>query len=367
MSDQRPGLKINDEGVCYPCLAAERAKNTDWRERGRQLLELCKSHRERHKHDPYDCIIPVSGGKDSHVQTQVLKAHGMRPLLVSVGDWFSHTKAGGDNFRNLCDEMDCDSMLWRQSPARMREMCREAFFSLGCPTWPIDAAIYSVPLRIAKALGIELICYGEDIAYTYGGPGAIETPSAARQTTNDVVKAQGYDMLEDEPENWLNEASPEGLEPIYLSYFIPWDGRANAARAMATGFRGCANEWDRQGCIEQFDQIDSIGYMVHPWLKYPKYGHARATDVACNWIRHGYITRDQGVDLVLDQDHRIDPRALDDFLAFTGIGHGQFWDRVHELYKWSGLFDRVNGVWRLREPVAKHPRSTCHATCGERA
>jgi len=280
MPSTRPGIKFNSEGVCYPCLAAEKAQNTDWTARDQELDLLLGKHRLRHTSVPYDCVIPVSGGKDSHVQVEKLKEKGMRPLLVSVGDWFTHTAAGQRNFRNMCDVNDCDSMVWRQSPAEMREMVIEAFHNLGSPTWPIDAAIYAIPLRVAKLIGVELVCYGENIAYTYGGPDATETPSAKRQHKNDVVKDAGWRMVEHR--SWLNMPDADKLEPIYLSYYMYWDGRLNFERAKRMGFCDCSNEWYREGCIENYDQIDSIGYMVHPWLKFPKFGHARATDVASN-------------------------------------------------------------------------------------
>jgi N-acetyl sugar amidotransferase len=357
MPDTRPGIKFNSDGVCYPCLAAEKAKATDWSERYGQWKALCKLHQLRHKDKAYDSILPCSGGKDSHVQALAMVAEGLNPLCVCVSDWFGHTQAGLDNFREMCEHNKLDSIIWRQNPAEMREMAVQAFFEMGSPTWPIDAAIYSVPLRIARMLGVELIVYGEDIAWTYGGPGAVETPSAARQFGNDVVKPAGFKMLNDS-RNWLNQPFADlddmagaELEPVYLSYFLPWDGNAHADAARRTGFRDCSSEWQRQGCIEDYDQIDSKGYMVHPWLKYPKFGHARATDVASNLIRHGYITREEGVELVRKHDHVLDPVALQDFLRFTGISAPQFWARVDDLYN-RELFDRdEHGVWRLREPV----------------
>jgi N-acetyl sugar amidotransferase len=353
MPDTRPGIQFDSSGVCYPCLSAERAQKTDWNKRREEFAVLCGRHRVKHASDAYDCVVPVSGGKDSHVQVAALKAEGMRPLLVSVGDWFAHTRAGEANFRNMCQEFACDSFIWRQSPSEMRDMVRRAFFAFGSPTWPIDAAIYAVPLRVARMAGVELVVYGEDIAYTYGGPGATETPSARRQHRNDVVKDAGWRMVEHR--SWLqmpDDRDLDALEPIYMSYYTHWDGRQNYERAKLMGFRDCAREWPREGCIEDYDQIDSKGYMVHPWLKYPKFGHARATDVACNWVRNGYITRDEAVDLVMEHDHKLDPEALDDFLSFTGIARAEFWGRVDQLYN-RDLFERRNGLWALRQPPRK--------------
>jgi hypothetical protein len=283
----------------------------------------------------------------------------MRPLLVTVSEWFGHTRAGEHNFRNMCEVSESDSLVFKQNPVAMRDMVRTAFFDAGCPTWPIDAAIYAFPLRIAKALGIELIVYGEDIAATYGGPNAEEKASAAQQISNDVVKPFGDDWWLERGHGKLpamlrypSPAEVATLEPIYLSYFIPWSGYNNAVTAYRMGFRDCEQEWQRGGCVENYDQIDSCGYMVHPWLKFPKYGHARATDVCSNWIRDGLISRDKAVDLVLEHDHVLDTRALDDFLAFTGISHRQFWARVDDLFN-RDLFTKTSTGWALKQPVTK--------------
>lgn len=358
MPSTRPGIQFDEHGVCYPCLAAEKARTTDWSARMRELEELCDTHRVRHRDQPYDCVVAVSGGKDSHFQVKTLVDLGMRPLLVSTGDWFRHTRTGEQNFRNLCEVFDCDSYLFRQSPATMREMIKMAFIELGSPTWPIDSAIYSIPLRMAAMHQVELVVYGENISYTYGGPGAVETPSARRQIDNRAVLPldrgwwgiRGIDlppMLEYPPQETLN-----ALEPIYLSYFTPWSGYRNYLTMSMYGFHSLGAEWRRQGYIDEHDQIDSYGYLTHAWLKYPKYGHQRVTEMASYLIRDDRMTRDEAVDLVLRYDHLADPEMIDDFLAFTGISTVGFWTRVDDLYN-REIFDRGDGEWKIKQPVRK--------------
>jgi N-acetyl sugar amidotransferase len=353
MPDTRPGIQFDENGVCYPCLAAERAEKTDWGQRKAEWLELCERHKKLMAGEPYDCILPASGGKDSHFQLKMLLEAGMRPLIVTVGDWFGKTRAGEHNFANLCQH--ADSYVFKQNSTTMGNMVRAAFFAEGSPTWPIDAAIYSVPLKLASMMGISLIVYGEDIAYTYGGPGAEETPSARKQNTNNVVKSLNRTWWANRRINlpsmleYPNEEHMLGLEPVYLSYFFKWSGVQNYETARGMGFQSLGNEWDRKGFIEDYDQIDSKGYLVHPWLKYPKYGHARVTDVASNLIRQGKMSRGTAVHFVRQHDHELDPVALDDFLDFTGIFKSDFRDRVSTLYN-RDLFDfQSDGHWRLKD------------------
>ena len=119
-----------------------------------------------------------------------------------------------------------------------------------------------------------------------------------------------------------------GLEPIYLSYFMPWSGVHNNVVAKAYGFKELCGWESREGYIEQYDQIDAIGYLVHCWMKYPKYGHARATDVASCWIRDGIIDRERAMELVRNNDSKLDERIRNMFCDFCGYTPKEFYDIV---------------------------------------
>ena len=357
MPDTRPGIKFDKNGVCYPCLNAEKRNATDWNKREKELKELVKKYKKTD--GSYDCLIPVSGGKDSMFQAYIMKiVHGMNPLLVCVGNSFTHTRAGIYNLRNISEKFECDLITYNLNHSTMRKMTRLAFEHYGSPTWAVDLAIYSIPLKIAHSLNIPLVVYGENIAYEYGGPDAKETYSAKEQFKNDVVKPIDWDWwfkhgITEEEINFIKYPSSdiiEKLEPIYLSYFYHWDGYQNYRIARCFGFRNSNGEWHREGFIENYDQIDSLGYVVHPWLKYPKFGHARTTDVACYWIRNGYITRKQAIELVKKHDHKIDPKALEDFLNFTGYTEKEFWDIVEKFWN-RDIFKKVNGTWKLKEEI----------------
>jgi len=356
MPNTRPGIKFNEAGVCYPCLVAEKKKSIDWDERFKQLKALCDKFR---RNDGYpDCLIPGSGGKDSTYQAYIMKKLGMNPLIVCVSDPYTKTDAGIHNLKNMSELVSGDLITFSLNPKTMRKMTRIAFEELGSPTWAVDLAIYSIPLKIANKLDIPLIVYGENIAYEYGGPGAKETYSAKEQMGNDVVKPidfrfweqRGITKKDFEFISYPSQEIINKLEPIYLSYFCKWSGRMNYEFARQHGFKDCSQEWNRQGFIENYDQIDSLGYLVHPWLKYPKFGHARVTDVASNWIREGYITREKGVELVNKYDHHLDPKALKDFCMVNGYTECEFWSVVEKFWNWD-LFEKKEGRWVLKEPV----------------
>ena len=359
MPDTRPGIKFNENGICYPCLVAEKKKQIDWKKRQEDFQKICDKYKSKNGH--YDCVIPVSGGKDSHFQTYILKEiYKMNPLLVCVSDSFTHTIAGQHNLRNISEVFGCDIFTFNLNHLTVRKMVRLAFENFGSPTWCIDMAIYSVPLKVAAAFNIPLVVYGENIAYEYGGPEAEETYSAKDQIKNDVVKAIDWEW-------WSNKGVSEKeiafikypsfeivdkLEPIYLSYFYPWDGYQNYQLAKKYGFKSLndTGEWKREGFIEDYDQIDSMAYLVHPWFKYPKFGHARATDVSCYWIRAGKIKREEAIKLVKEHDHKLDPKALKDFLDFTGYTEKEFWAIAEKFWN-KDIFEKSGNKWIFKNPI----------------
>ncbi len=361
MPDTRPGIVFDEEGVCHACRVAEKMKQINWENRLQKLKELCDKYRRNDSY--YDCIIAVSGGKDSHFQIYVMKElMKMNPLLVNVYN-FSWTDTGLHNFNNMSEALGCDIISLHLNKKVARKMTIKALERLGSPFWFWDRAVYVFPIRMGINMNIPLIIYGENISYTYGGFQTEETHSAKEQINNDVVKDVGgldYWYDEDITEKDLNtcvyptkkEIEKAGLDPIYLSYFIPWDGYENFQLAKKYGFKSLndTGEWKREGFVEDYDQIDAPGYLVDPWLKYPKFGHARTTDVCCYWIRSGRLSRKEAIQLVKEHDHKIDPRALKDFVKFVGITTEEFWKIVEKFWN-RDLFYRVDGEWKLKNPI----------------
>jgi len=357
MPDTKPGLVLDKNGVCQACIHAQVKKKTDYRKRFQELKQLC--NRYKRKDGFYDSIITVSGGKDSHFQTFVFKKLlGMNPLLITVGDPFTKTKAGLHNIKNICSVFNCDLISLSLSPDLVRRMVRIAFQEFGSSTWPIDRAIYCFSIRMAINTKIPLVVYGENVSWEYGGVQQEETYSAKDQINNDVAKKVDFSLwyrngINDKELTMLKYPTPEemkeaDLEPIYLSYFIPWDGYRNYRIAKRYGFRDLANEWKRQGYIEDYDQIDSVAYLINPWMKYPKFGFARVTDVAGYWIRSAKITREEGKRLINKHDYKLDQKILDAFLNFTGYTEREFWDIVEKFWN-REIFEKVDGRWRLKK------------------
>lgn len=360
MPSTRPGISFDEEGVCQACKVNEMKEKIEWDKRFEELEKLCEKYRGKFGNS-YDCIIAVSGGKDSHYQTYVMKElMGMNPLLVSVEDNFPMTEAGMHNIKNISEEFGCDIISLKPNIRIQKKLMRKTFEKYGKPTWYIDRLIYTYPIHIAVKFKIPLVVYGENISYEYGGNQKKETYSANNQIFNGVASDIPWNELIDEhismkdlnlcvfPDKEDLEALK--LDSIYLSYFVKWNSYNNYLFAKKRGFRDLTHEWIREHHIENFDQVDSRAYLIHPWMKYPKFGHATATDYAARFIRYGLISREEGIELVKKHDHKLDPLALQDFLDFTGYSHREFWEIVDKFYN-RDIFEKINDEWRLKNPI----------------
>ena len=290
-------------GICQACINYETRKNVDWDARLAELREICDRHRRTDGY--WDCVIPVSGGKDSHTLVYILKeVMGMNPLLITCGDPFTMTQAGAKNFYNLGEAFNCDQIKGLASHNLARRLIRAGFEEFLDPLRFIEQILNTLPFFLSAKLGIRLSFKGES-PFIYGASKEEDKSALERilQRTVDFDKEywikRGAQLQE---LNWITPLTPEELaafqpECYYLSYFIPWSSVSNWDIARRYGFIDLAHEWKREGCMEDFEQIDSIAYLTHLWLKYPKFGFQRTSDIAARRLREGSIDREEATPL----------------------------------------------------------------------
>lgn len=334
MPDTRPGITFNEEGVCSACQSYEHRKLVDWETRWKELEKLCDKYRGMNGPDGYDCIIAVSGGKDSHFLVYVMKElMHMNPLLVSAEDNFPMTEADKHNIKNISEAFGCDIVAMKPDIAAQKKIMRYTFEKYGKPTYFIDRYIYTYPLHMAVKFNLPLLVYGENVSYEYGGLGYKETYSAKNQIFNGVASGiEKEELIKNtgvsaKDLNFFDAPSADELDkldPIYISYFTPWNSFKNYELAKKFGFHDLTHEWQRTHKVEQFDQIDTPAYLVHAWLKYPKFGHAGATDYSARMVRYGMITRDEAIKQVKEHDGHLDPRTVREFCEFLGYSEREF-------------------------------------------
>jgi hypothetical protein len=307
-------------GVCQACINAE--KVLDWGKRQNDLKDICDNLKTG---GDYDCVVAVSGGKDSTVIVSTLvKEYKLKPLLVTVTDEFSHTKAGVHNIKNIAKRFNLDHIIWRCEPETFKQETLKDFTNELHPLKWIEEKIYSVPKMIAKRFGLKAVFFGENSAFQYG--------------TADTL-------------DYLHPASDDDVSIYFFFAFYPYSESGNRAEAKKHGFKDLDdfNEWPRQGNIENYTQQDSVAYIIQLWTKFPKFGFQRVSDMACRFVRAGELTKEQAELLIKERDWVCDPLAKRNFCEAIGITEKHF-DAVVDIHANKKLLVKdVNGNWRRKD------------------
>jgi len=365
MPDTRPGITFDKNGVCSACQAFEKRKQIDWDKRFLELESICTKYRRLNGKHGYDCAIAVSGGKDSHYQVYLMKeVMKMNPILFTVEDNFPWTEAGKHNIKNISEEFGCNIISIKPDIKTQKKLIRYTFEKYGKPTWFLDRLIYTYPLHMALKFNTPLLVYGENVSFEYGGEGSEESYSARNQLNNGVASDIPLEELtnivsRDALELTIAPSSEdmERLDPIYCSYYVEWNSYKNYLFSKSRGFHDLTHEWDRTHHIENFDQIESPAYLVHPWMKYPKFGHGAATDYAARFVRYGLLTRDEAIELVKKHDHKLDPKSVNDLINFCKYSEADFY-RIIDTFFDKELFEKDEyGNWVLKHPIWKEKES----------
>jgi len=313
MPDTKPDLLLDAAGVCNACLAFEQRAAVNWDERRGELIHILDRYRSKDASN-YDCLVPVSGGKDSTFQVITMLELGMNPLCVTATtDKLSDI--GRRNIENI-KRLGVDYIEVSTNPVVRRRINRLALTHVGDISWPEHVAIFTVPVRIAVQLNIPLLIWGENSQNEYGGPaGAAESSTLTRRwleefggllglRVSDLVGHAGieskhliqYTYPRDE------ELSRAGLTGLFLGYYVPWDGYVNALVAQAFGFESYPRTVE--GSAVSYENVDNCQTGIHDYFKFLKYGFGRATDIACLHLRRGRLTRTQAVAIVKRLDGR---------------------------------------------------------------
>lgn len=313
MPETKPDLFIDPQGVCSACRYMEQRKEIDWDARRLELLRVIEKYRRRDSSN-YDCIVPVSGGKDSTFQVARMLEFGVNPLAVT-STTCRLTELGRRNLLNL-RKLGVDHVEVTTNPHVRRRINRLALRQVGDISWPEHVTIFTVPVRMAVHLGIPLIIWGENSQNEYGGPAADATsPTLTRRWLEEfggllgmrVSDLTGQDGLE--PKHLISFTYPSdgdlarvGVTGLFLGHYIPWDGAANALFSQAHGFESYPKTVE--GSLVNYENLDNAHTGIHDYFKFIKYGFGRATDIACLHVRRGRLTRSDAVELVRRYDGR---------------------------------------------------------------
>ncbi|MDP2849952.1 MAG: N-acetyl sugar amidotransferase [Sulfuricurvum sp.] len=302
-------ITFDDEGVCSGCRVHEEKFTLDWSEREEKLRAILESYRNADGMN-YDCIVPVSGGRDSYYIVHLLKnVYGMNPLLVSYNKHYN-THVGIRNFQYLKTIFDCDTLQMVVQPQKVKKITKSTIKHLGSIYWHVLAGQSVFPVQCAVRFKIPLIVWGVhqgvDQVGMYSHTDEVEMTRRYRKE-HDLMGYEAEDLLTLDPDLTQNdliqyvyphdkEIEKVGVRGIYLGNYISWDTKKQHEEMIEKyGYETLS----QQRTFDSYNDVDCVHYSgLHDFIKYMKFGYAKATDHACREIRWGRLSRDEAFELV---------------------------------------------------------------------
>lgn len=369
-SNQRPGLRFDENKVCDACrYAAEKASLIDWKMREQELHRLLDKYRSQDGN--YDVIVPSSGGKDSmYVAHQLKYVYGMTPLTVTWAPAI-YTDIGWKNLQ--ASTRYFDNVLYTPNRKIHGKLSRLGLEIVGDPFDPWHYGQRAFPLRMAMQYNVPLIFYGERTGAEYGG--GEKEQASAEETGKDraeklfyrgtdgvdtmqkiglqygifdktEIKEKSFDMYRLPPEK---EVAELGIRVQWYSYYKKWVPQENYYYAQEhCGFE--PNPERSEGTYSKYASLDDKIDGLHFYMQYIKFGFGRCTSEASQEIRSGHITREEGVSLVNKFDGEFPKKHFKECLDYMGITEDELWEVV-DKWRLPHIWEKVNGKWHLRHRV----------------
>lgn len=356
-------LGFDETGVCLGCRVHEEKDQLDWRERETRLSAILDSYRGRSA-SGYDCIVPVSGARDSYfILHTIRKVYGLNPLLVSYNRQYN-TAAGMHNLERLRTLLGSDIITETINPEWIKRISRTTLERLGSFHWHHLAGSTVFPVRMAVRMNIPLIVWGHhqglDQVGMFSHLDEVEMTRRYRRE-HDLMGCEAEDLVDVDglSENDLRsffypsdiEINRSGIRGIYLGNYIRWDTKKQHESML--------KKYDyytgpQQGTFDTYNDVDCQHYSgIHDYIKFVKWGYGKATDHACREIRFGRLSREDGVALVEQRRWNRLPADADAFARWVGMDLSDVLsavDRHRDPAIWARGRD---GEWELKDHVGR--------------
>lgn len=361
----RPRIQFDQRGYCNACVWKEEKKTLNWELRQKELKQLLDKYRSSNG-TGFDCIVPVSGGKDGSYVAYTLKhKYGMNPLTVTVRPALS-LELGDENLTNFINSGFNHIHISPNSKV-LQKLNKLGLTEKGFPYYGWLIAIKTAVIQTALNFNIPLIFYGEDGEVEYGG--SIESKNNALYDIEYMKRVYfegGYDKVFEEVMNdsevkegdlafWRfptdDQVKTHKLAFTHWSYYESWDSYRNYVVAKEhCGLK--EKEEGTAGTFTNFSQNDQALYSLHAYLMYLKFGFGRATQDAGIEIRRGSMTREQAINLVNMYDNQYPHDFNDLYLEYYDMTQGEF-DAILDKYANADLFEKINGYWEPKFTVGE--------------
>jgi len=340
MPETQEGIQFDARGICNGCNSSEEKMHIDWEVREKALREKLEFYKEKYKDRAYDCLLPVSGGKDSFFQAYVLtRKYEMRPLAVTFShNWF--TEVGKRNLTRLLETFAVDHIMFTPNRKLINRVAKRSIEVIGDSCWHCHAGVGAFVLQIAIKFGIPLICWGESLAEEGCRMSFFESTkkdpfdadyfvkiSAKSRVDTFACGSVGKRELEMFRYPSTEEYHQAGVSGFHLGDYVFWD-EERQVEFIKREFGW--EEDDIEGTYKKYKSVECVMPGLHDYTKFLKRGFGRATDHAARDVRAGLLTRDEAFELVNEHDSER-PKVLDYFLQQTGMSEEELVEKVKAL------------------------------------
>jgi N-acetyl sugar amidotransferase len=323
------GITFDEEGVCSGCRVHEEKDQLNWKERAKLLQFILQQYRNRSGNN-YDCIIPVSGARDSYFIVHTIKnVYGMNPLLVTYNKQYN-TDVGIRNLANLRIRFNCDIMTLTVDPEKVKKITRATLRKRGSMYWHCLAGQTVYPVQMAVKFKIPLIIWGAhqgiDQVGMFSHLDEVEMTRKYRKE-HDLMGLEAEDLIDEFDNLSFNdiksfvypddkELERVGVRGIYLNNYIRWDTKAQHELMIEKFGYETANQ---TRTFDRYNDVDCFNYSdVHDYIKFLKHGYGKVTDHVCREIRLKRLTREEGISLIKKYREK-PPENLSQFLEWVGM------------------------------------------------
>lgn len=359
LPNTRPNLKILKDGICNACHSNDAKEDSiDWRKREKEFSQLIASTKLKAK--TWDCVIPVSGGKDS--TWQVIKAleYGLKPLCVT---WKTPARnsLGQKNLDNLVS-LGVDHIDFSINPLVEKKLTLQTLKEKGSVAIPMHLALFSIPLQIAMKFKIPLVLWGENSGVEYGGDKALGsqmtrewllTYGVTQGTTAEDWVSEELSSKDLSPYTWPTDSELEnaGVKAAFLGHYFAWDPEETFKIAKENGFEALTGK-PKTGFYTYADVDDEFLISIHHWLKWYKFGFTRLWDNLSLEIRAGRMTREQALAIVQERGDEKPVKEIQKFCLWANISENEFFEII-EKFRNKDIWSLNNGNWTLKAPFPK--------------
>lgn len=359
LPNTRPGLKIADDGICNACKSSEKKEQEiDWVAREKAFQDVVQLAKARSK--GYDCLIPVSGGKDSTWQVVRCLEYGLNPLAVT---WKTpaRTKIGQENLDNLV-HLGVDHVDYQINPKVEKRFMLKSLERYGTTALPMHMALFNIPLTIAVKFQIPLVVWGENTADEYGGDNVnkgflldskwLKKHGVTHGTTAKDWLTEGFTQKELTPYFGPSdeELAEQGVRAVFLGYYFKWDPENSLKHALANGFK-VRKEGSKVGYYNYAD-IDDDFISIHHYIKWYKFGITRLFDNLSLEIRNGRMTRMEALELVKQFGTQRPDEDIAKLCSFVGITKQRFYE-ILETFRNHDIWVKEKDVWQIKDFLIK--------------